>query len=104
MSDANLCMFTSNLFSDMTRDLTNLAIFGITTTIITNLETFGNTFEIFPSDEMLQGDVMIATATKNEKSTALKEIIPAMAFRVEIKWGTNSGQYSRLGIPVCELV
>ncbi|MCX6154278.1 MAG: hypothetical protein NT007_08965 [Candidatus Kapabacteria bacterium] len=98
MSDADLCMFTSNLISDMTRDHVELAVFGVTTPNITNLQALGNAFEVFPSDEMLQGDIMIATATKNEKATAVKDTIRALALRVELKWGISSGQYTRLGI------
>ncbi|MCX6153642.1 MAG: hypothetical protein NT007_05745 [Candidatus Kapabacteria bacterium] len=42
LSDSELCMFTSNLCDTMTRDLSDLAAFGITALAVTNLNTFFN--------------------------------------------------------------
>ena len=57
MLDAELCMFTSNLCNFMTRDLSDLAIFGITTAKIASLKALGDAFELFPSDGMLEVEV-----------------------------------------------
>ncbi|MCX6152714.1 MAG: hypothetical protein NT007_00995 [Candidatus Kapabacteria bacterium] len=98
LSDSELCMFTSNLCDTMTRDLSDLAAFGITALAVTNLNTLGDAFEVFPPDDSLIGDVMIATQTKAAKLEAIKELIRSMALRVAMKWGENSGQYRKLGI------
>ncbi|MCX6156292.1 MAG: hypothetical protein NT007_19240 [Candidatus Kapabacteria bacterium] len=96
--DSELCMFGSNLTSTMTRDLSDLANFGITALAVTNLHSLVDSFEVFPTDDSLIGDVMIATQDKNAKLEIVKEIIRTMAVRVAMKWGENSGQYRKLGI------
>jgi len=98
LTDAELCQFTSDLISDMTRDTTEFANFGVDAADITALQAMGNNFEVFPSDEMYEGELVIATSAKDEKKEAVKESVRNMAIRVGIKWGENSGQYKRLGI------
>lgn len=98
LTDPELCMFTSNLCNTMTRDLSDIASFGVSSLSVTNLKALGDAFEIYPSDDMLSGDLMIATQDKNDKLELVKEGIRNMALRVEMKWGSQSGQYRRLGI------
>ncbi|MCX6154073.1 MAG: hypothetical protein NT007_07935 [Candidatus Kapabacteria bacterium] len=47
-TDGELRMFLSNLCNFMTRDLSDLAIFGVTALSVKSLETLGNTFEVLP--------------------------------------------------------
>ncbi len=97
-SDAELCMFTTNLCTTMARDLDDLSFFGINEDKIDELRALGNDFEVFQPDDSYIGDVMIATQYKNEKMELVKETIRNMAMRVAMKWGENSGQYRKLGL------
>lgn len=98
MSDAELCMFTSNLVNDMTRDLSDLASFGVTAANITALRAMGDAFENLPTDIELEALAMEATVLKNEILIPLKESIRSMALRVELKWGVDSTKYKALMI------
>ena len=98
MLDAELCMFTSNLCDNLTRDLLDLAAFGMTAPKITALKALGNAFEVFPPEDVYLGYVMIETQAKNVIMEQVVETIRNMAMRVELKWGVNSGQYKTLGV------
>jgi len=98
MSDAELCMFTSNLCNTMTRDLTDLADFGITAPKIAALKALGDAFEILPTDEVLLAYVIAATETKTAKAELVKETIRNMVTRCQIKWGIDSWQEKSLGV------
>lgn len=98
MTDADLTMFTSNLVNDMTRDLTQLAVFGVTTPNITNLQALCDDFESLATDIELEADLMEATEAKNTKVAEVKEVIRNMALRVDMKWGADSPKYKRLMI------
>ena len=98
MTDAELCMFTSNLCNTMTRDLTDLADFGITAPKIAALKALGDAFEILPSDEVLVAYVIAATETKSAKAELVKEAIRNMVTRCQIKWGADSWQEKSLGV------
>ncbi len=98
MTDAELCMFTSNLCNTMTRDLSDLSVFGITAAKIAALKALGDEFEIYPSDEVLSAYVVGATEAKNVLANAVKESIRNMVTRCEIKWGPNSWQEKSLGV------
>ena len=98
MSDAELCMFTSNLCVTMTRDLTDLADFGITAPKIAALKALGDAFEILPTDEVLLAYVIAATEAKTVKSEAIKETIRDMITRCQVKWGADSWQEKSLGV------
>jgi hypothetical protein len=98
ISDAELCMFTSNLCITMTRDLTDLADFGITAPKIAALKALGDAFEILPSDEVLMAYIIAATETKTAKAELVKESIRNMVTRCQIKWGVDSWQEKSLGV------
>ncbi|MCX6153652.1 MAG: hypothetical protein NT007_05800 [Candidatus Kapabacteria bacterium] len=98
LTDADLCMFTSNLCITMTRDLTDLTPFGITAPKIAALKALGDAFEIFSTDEVLVAYITGATEAKNAKKELVKETIRNMALRCSIKWGTGSWQEKTLGI------
>ena len=98
MLDAELCMFTSNLCNDLTRDLTDLTPFGLTAPKIAALKALGDAFEVLPPDDVFIGELMIATAAKNALLEQVKETVRNMALRVEMKWGSGSGQYRTLSV------
>ena len=98
MTDGELAMFTSNLCITLTRDVADLQKFGITTAVIAELKALGDEFENLPIDDFYLGDAKDSTANKLEKMEAVKMYMKEMALRVEMKWGQNSGKYTRLGI------
>ena len=98
MTDAELCMFTSNLCNFLFRDVSDLAPYGLTEDKINELKDLGDAFEVFPVDDVYVGQIMIETQAKNEKLKLVRGTIRDMALRVEIKWGVNSGQYKMLSI------
>jgi hypothetical protein len=98
MTDADLCMFTSNLVNDLTRDLSLVGVFGITSQNISNLKDLGDAFEALPTDIELEIAVMDSTLTKNTKLAEIKESTRNLALRVEMKWGVDSPKYKGLMI------
>ena len=98
LTDAELCMYTSNLCMYLTRDLSELSIFGVSEPKITALKALGDAFEVFPSDVVLLAYITGKTEEKNALLEQVKEQIRNMATRCQIKWGENSWQESSLGI------
>lgn len=98
MSDADLCMFTSNLVMFLTRDVSDLTIFGVTAPKIAALKALGDQLEVFPADGSVVGDVMQATEEKNAIREQVLQVIRNMAVRVEIKWGNPSPHYRKLNL------
>ena len=98
LTDAELCMFTSNLCNFLTRDLLDFAAFGVTAPKIAALKALGDDFEVFPTDGSLIGDVMITTENKNALREQVLAVIKELAARVEAKWGISSGKYRRLDL------
>ena len=96
MLDADLCMFVSILSGFLTRDLTDFSKYGLTSQKITSFENLGNAFEVFPTDEVLVGNVMVATDNKNVLREQVLTTINEMLLRVEAKWGVDSVKYKRL--------
>ncbi|MCX6154157.1 MAG: hypothetical protein NT007_08355 [Candidatus Kapabacteria bacterium] len=98
LTDSELGLFSLELCSNMTRDLSNLAVFGITSLAVTSLQSICVSFQNLPTDEEYRGDIEIATAAKNDLALQVKDTTRDMATRVSIKYGANSGQYARLGL------
>ncbi|MDT3741255.1 MAG: fibronectin type III domain-containing protein [Candidatus Kapabacteria bacterium] len=98
MTDAELCMFASNLCNFLTRDMTDFAPIGLTAPKVTSFKALGDAFEVLSPDGSIIGDVMITTEDKKSVREQLLATIRAMALRVEQKWGTNSGKYRRLDL------
>lgn len=98
ITDADLCMFTSNLCITLERDIDSLSSFGLNLSKISELKALGDAFEVFQPDIFYQGDVMIATEDKNALRNRVLDTIRSLALRVEIKWGANSTNYRRLEI------
>ena len=98
MTDADLCMYVSNLVGFMTRDITEFANWGIDAADITALETLGNEFEVFPTDDEFKADVGIATEDKDAEADRLRLGIRNITTRAEIKFGDNSAKYRKFGV------
>ncbi len=98
ISDAELCMFASNLCNTLAKDLPELIKFGLSGEKIVEFKALGDAFEIFPTDRVLVGDIMMAAEEKNELRNKVLETVRAMAMRVKLRWGANSGNYKRLDL------
>ncbi|MDT3741241.1 MAG: fibronectin type III domain-containing protein [Candidatus Kapabacteria bacterium] len=98
MTDAELGMFVSNLCITLTRDLTDLTVFGVTAPKIAALKALGDAFEVFTSDSVALANIIGATEAKNTTVESLKEGIRNMALRCQIKWGAKSHQEKSLDI------
>ena len=97
LTDAELCMFTSNLVVTMTRDATEFAAKGVDALAITALETLGDAFEVFPNDDYYMADVMIAVEAKNAHRESCENMMRAIIGCARIKWGDRSPQVKRFG-------
>ena len=97
MIDAELSMFASDLCVRLTRDLSDVSVFGVQASSISALKAIGDAFEIFPSDDAYHADVMLATQNKNEIANQVRESIRNMALHVQLKWGASSPQHRSLG-------
>lgn len=98
MTDAELCMFTSNLCNVLTRDLTDLAAYGIDAAKVTALKNMGDEFEATQTDDYYRGEVRVATENKIAAEELVRDTIRSMSARAALKWGINSGKYARLGL------
>ncbi len=98
LTDAELCLFTSNLCEILERDLDDLAAFNLNEQKIDDLKDLGDSFEVFPSDEVLLAYITGATEAKNAKLAQVKEGIRNMVTRCQMKWGANSWQEKSLTV------
>ncbi|MCX6154587.1 MAG: hypothetical protein NT007_10540 [Candidatus Kapabacteria bacterium] len=95
MSDADLCMFTSNLVVTMRRDQTEFTTRGVTALMVTAFETLGNAFEVLPPDVYYLTDLMLATEAKNTQRDACTLKLRAIIGYAKIKWGSGAAQVKR---------
>ena len=93
LSYTELIQISKNLCVVLTRDLSDLSIFGLTAPLITNLTTLTTTFENSRTDLEYEGDVMIKTDAKNVLSEQALEQIRFMNVRAEAAFGLNSVIY-----------
>ena len=98
LTDPELCMYTSNLCMYMTRDLSDLSIFGVTAPKIAALKALGDAFELFPSDEVLLAYITGIIEEKNSLMEQVKEQIRNMITRCQLKWGEDSWQVTSLTV------
>ncbi len=96
MSNAALCMFTSNFCNTLTEDISELAAFGINEQKIAELKALGDEFEIFFADVTSVAYIFGETDNKNKLRFSLIELIRSMNLRAEMKWGKKSTNYKRL--------
>jgi hypothetical protein len=97
LSDADLCMFTSNLVITMTRDQAQFTTRGVTAAMVTSLKALGDAFEIFPPDNYYLQDYLLATETKAATREALTIKLRAIVGYAKIKWGPNAPQVKKFG-------
>ena len=94
MSFNDLISITKNFCVVLTRDLTDLAIFGLTAAKITSLSSLVDDFEEMRTDIEYEGDVMVKTEAKDIIAEQVREQIRFMNVRVDAAFGANSVIYS----------
>ncbi|MCX6153137.1 MAG: hypothetical protein NT007_03140 [Candidatus Kapabacteria bacterium] len=95
MTDAELCMFTSNLVNTMTRDQTEFTASGVTALMVTAMETLGNAFEVFPADAFYYADYLVAVETKNTHRETCTLKLREIVGYAKMKWGSTSPQVKK---------
>jgi hypothetical protein len=98
MTDADLCMFVSNLVGFMNRDILQFENWGADAAAISALEARGDAFETFPTDLEFKADVGIATEDKDATAENLRSGIRQVAARAENKWGASAARYKKFGV------
>ena len=98
MSNAELCMLTSNFVVFMNRDASLFAARGVDAAAITAFQVLGDAFEVFPTDDEYIGLIKIEVDAKNALRITIMNRIQSISGYLEQKWGLGSGQYRRLGI------
>lgn len=88
-----LISLSKNLCVVLTRDLTDLSIFGLTADLIEDLSDLTSAFENSRTDIEYEGDVMIKTDAKNAFAEQVLEQIRFMSVRVDAAFGSNSIVY-----------
>ena len=96
MSDAELCLFTSNLCFTLTKDISELEPFGMNEQKIAELKALGDEFEVYFADVVSLAYIFKETDNKNKLRSSLIETIRSMNLRAEMKWGKKSTNYKRL--------
>lgn len=99
MSDAELAQFVTTLCGFLTRDVADLAAFGITAPQIAALQALQNVFEVFPTDVQLAAMVTQATQAKGTKRGQIEKIVSYIRVRAANVFGERSGFYKEFGFP-----
>ena len=90
---SDLISFAKSFVVVLTRDLTDLSIFGLTAANITNLSGLISDFEVMRTDIEYEGDVMVKTEAKDVIAEQVREQIRFMSVRAESCFGQNSVNY-----------
>lgn len=98
MSDGELVIFAGILETNMSRDSTEFALWGVDAADITALNAKVDEFEAIESDDELRGQVSLAVDNKDAARDALESAIRLISNRFELKWGADSPQYDELGV------
>ena len=93
MSDADLAQFTTNLAGFLTRDLADLADFGMTAAKITALQTLQNAFEVLTPDYVYVAIVSQKVEIKNNVRTTMEDMLGKIRVRALNVFGENSPIY-----------
>lgn len=97
-ADSYLPQLADDIKQSLERDATELADYGVTPTVVIELMAKRTAFAIMPSDNVLTGEMMIATQAKNEKHKELEVGIRRIADRVRLKFGEGHGIYMALSV------
>ena len=98
MTDSELTAFTQHICDSMTRDATQFMAYSILEANVTDLQAKCDAFEVFPTDDYVNQELLSAIEARDNILTELRAMVKAMAMRVELKWGKKSPKYVKLGI------
>lgn len=98
MSDASLTQKADGIVQAATRDLADLATYGVSAPSLAAIAAKRDEFSLLPTDYMLSGFMMMATQAKNDKHKQLETAIRRIADRVRLKYGEGHGMYTALGV------
>jgi hypothetical protein len=90
---SDLISFAKSFVVVLTRDLTDLSIFGLTAANVTTLSGLISDFEEMRTDIEYEGDLMVKTEAKDVLAEQVREQIRFMSVRAESCFGTNSVNY-----------
>ena len=93
LSDGDFAEKCDSVLGAATRDLAQLADFGITATRISDIETILASFKDFPDDSYYSGLMMEATAGKNTALENMTNLLQGHMARVRVKLGEKSSEY-----------
>lgn len=98
MADSLFVQKTDGMVQTATRDLAQLADYGVGTETLDAIVAKRNEFAYLPTDYMLSGAMMMATQARNDKHKELERSIRRIADRVRLKFGEGHGMYAALGV------
>ena len=96
LTDNELITFTHSLAIAMTRDLTELANYGVTAANITDMVKLADDFQIFPTDDILRADLSYAIEQRDAARQALAPMMRGISVRAKVVFGDNSAKYRAL--------
>lgn len=98
MSDAQLVVLADKLKQCATRDLEDLAEFGVLPATLIAFQAARDTFYNSPTDEALSEDVAIATQIQNAEKAVLMQQIRQISERARIKYGDSDYRFRKYGV------
>jgi hypothetical protein len=98
MSDATHIQVADDMMDSATRDLVELAIYGVDAASIAAIGLLRDDFSNTATDNELMGDLMTATSNRNAKAVQVRNAINPIATRFRVRYGEDSGKYRGLGI------
>jgi hypothetical protein len=98
MSDAQLVQLADKLKQCATRDLEDLAEFGVLPATLIAFQTTRDAFYNSPTDESLSEDVVIATQIQNVEKAILMQQIRQISERARIKYGDTDYRFRKYGV------
>ncbi len=96
MVDAALIAFVRLMITRFTRDLADLALYGVTSGKITALDTQCDDFEDLSPDSEEEMDISELVAQRDAQRLVIHNIIMTIALRAENKWGRSSKKFQRV--------
>ena len=96
LTDNELITFTHSLAIAMTRDLTELANYGVTAANITDMVKKADDFQIFPTDDILRADLSYAIEQRDAARQTLAPMMRGISVRAKVAFGEKSAKYRAL--------
>ncbi|MDI1235460.1 MAG: hypothetical protein PSX81_14365 [bacterium] len=98
MSDSQLVQLADKLKKSATRDLEDLADFGVLPATLIAFQSARDAFYNSPTDESLSEDVVIATQIQNAEKSVLMQQIRQISERARIKYGDSDFRFRKYGV------